>query len=168
MRAELHRRSIAQMRVSYYLTHWLEIWIIHITQIWEFIIELQINNRSIQDLHIFGDPSRIPIVIVERVVNAPIRSTIGNSSFSLLDQKDTNALIAGVDSNPSNKLSGTTRQSGRTLKIVVFVHGFQACFMMLLTYLIPSFAILYLYVLTYFCEFSTTNCNSLVLDLPIT
>lgn len=98
MRAELHRRSIAQMRI---------------------------NNRSIQDLHIFGDPSHIPIVIVERVVNAPVRSTIGNPYFSQMDQKDTDGLVAGVDSSPSNKLSGTTRQTGRVLKIVVFVHGFQ-------------------------------------------
>lgn len=98
MRAELHRRSIAQMRI---------------------------NNRSIQDLHIFGDPSRIPIVIVERVVNAPVRSTSGNFCFNQLDQKGTNGSVVRVDSNPSNKLSGTTRQTGRVLKIVVFVHGFQ-------------------------------------------
>ncbi|GFP79957.1 protein fam135b [Phtheirospermum japonicum] len=98
MRVELHRRSIAQMRM---------------------------NNRSIQDLQIFEDPSRIPIVVVERVVNAPVRSTSGNSYFSQLDQKDTNSLIVGVDSNPSNKLSVATRQNGRVLKIVVFVHGFQ-------------------------------------------
>ncbi|KAL6543305.1 hypothetical protein OROHE_010825 [Orobanche hederae] len=96
MRVELHRRSIAQMRI---------------------------NNRSIQDLQIFGDPSRIPIVVVERVVNAPVRSTSGSSYFSRLDQQDTNILI-GVDSNPPN-MSGSTRQSGRVLKIVVFVHGFQ-------------------------------------------
>ncbi|KAL3618006.1 hypothetical protein CASFOL_038327 [Castilleja foliolosa] len=98
MRMELHRRSIAQMRM---------------------------NNRSIQDLQIFEDPSRIPIVVVERVVNAPVRSTSGNSYFSQLDQKDTNSLTAGVDSDPSNKLSGATRQNNRILKIVVFVHGFQ-------------------------------------------
>ncbi|XP_057780726.1 uncharacterized protein LOC130999232 isoform X2 [Salvia miltiorrhiza] len=98
MRAELHRRSIAQMRI---------------------------NNRSIQDLHIFGDPSHIPIVIVERVVNAPARSTSGNFYFSQQDQKYTNGFVAGVDAIPSNKLSGTTRQTGRVLKIVVFVHGFQ-------------------------------------------
>ncbi|KAL6538299.1 hypothetical protein OROGR_012287 [Orobanche gracilis] len=96
MRVELHRRSIAQMRI---------------------------NNRCIQDLQIFGDPSRIPIVVVERVVNAPVRSTSGSSYFSRLDQQDTNILI-GVDSNPPN-MSGSTRQSGRVLKIVVFVHGFQ-------------------------------------------
>ena len=73
----------------------------------------------------FGDPSRIPIVIVERAVNAPLSSTKGIFSFNQLDPKYTNGLVAGADSIPSNKLSGTTRQTGRVLKIVVFVHGFQ-------------------------------------------
>ncbi|KAL0342774.1 UNVERIFIED_CONTAM: hypothetical protein Scaly_1940000 [Sesamum calycinum] len=95
MRAELHRRSIAQMMM---------------------------NNRSIQDMHIFGDPARIPIVIVERVINAPLRSTSGNSYFTQLDRKDTNSLMAGSGSNPI-KLTG--RPNDRVLKIVVFVHGFQ-------------------------------------------
>ncbi|MCI04856.1 protein FAM135B-like, partial [Trifolium medium] len=40
MRAELHRRGIAQMRI---------------------------NNRSLQDMYIFGDPLLVPIIIVERV-----------------------------------------------------------------------------------------------------
>lgn len=89
---------------------------------------MQINNRSIQDLHIFGDPSRIPIVIVERVVNAPLRTTSGNSYFSLLDQKDAHSTLAGIGSNALSSLSGSApRQSGRVLKIAVFVHGFQAC-----------------------------------------
>ncbi|KAG9129466.1 hypothetical protein Leryth_013059 [Lithospermum erythrorhizon] len=78
MRAELHRRSIAQMKI---------------------------NNRSIQDLHIFGDPSRIPIVIVERAVNAP-RPSGGGLSVNTTSAQN-------------------TRHAGRILKIVVFVHGFQ-------------------------------------------
>ncbi|KZV39666.1 hypothetical protein F511_22691 [Dorcoceras hygrometricum] len=92
MRAELHRRSIAQMRI---------------------------NNRSIQDMHIFGDTSRIPIVIVERVLSAPLRSASGNSYFSQLEQKDTNSLIGGFGPDQTNKLLGatSTRQNGRTLKI---------------------------------------------------
>ncbi|CAI9757464.1 unnamed protein product [Fraxinus pennsylvanica] len=99
MRAELHRRSIAQMRI---------------------------NNRCIQDMHIFGDPSRIPIVIVERVVNLPLRSGSGNSYFSELDQKAKSSPISSGDATPTNKSSVTsTRQSSRVLKIVVFVHGFQ-------------------------------------------
>ncbi|KAK3021189.1 hypothetical protein RJ639_046603 [Escallonia herrerae] len=98
-RAELHRRSIAQMRM---------------------------NNRSIQDMHIFGDPSRIPIIIVDRVVNAPMHSTSGNTYFSNLDQKDAHSILSGIGSKPVNKLSGASpRQSGRVLKIVIFVHGFQ-------------------------------------------
>ena len=89
---------------------------------------MQINNRSIQDMHIFGDPSRIPIIIVERVVNAPLRSTSGNSYFSNLNQKDPSPLLADIGSKANNKLSAPRPQkSGRVLKIVVFVHGFQAC-----------------------------------------
>lgn len=112
-----------------------ECFIISLSVVWELekVALLQINNRFIQDLHMFGDPSRIPIVIVERVVNAPVRATSGNSYFSLLDQKDSNNVIAGVDSKSSNKLSGETRQNGRVLKIVVFVHGFQVCFVRRLT-----------------------------------
>ena len=68
---------------------------------------LQINNRSIQDMHIFGDPSSIPIVIVERVMNAPRRT------------------ISGLNLDTANKISAP-QTSTRVLKIVVFVHGFQA------------------------------------------
>ncbi|KAL0364622.1 UNVERIFIED_CONTAM: hypothetical protein Sangu_0559800 [Sesamum angustifolium] len=71
-------------------------------------------------------PSRVPIVLVERVVNAPVRPTSGNSYFSHVDQKYTNSLTTGVGSDSSNKLSGASpRQSGRVLKIVFFVHGFR-------------------------------------------
>nr|XP_043610497.1 protein FAM135B-like isoform X2 [Erigeron canadensis] len=93
MRAELHRRSIAQMRI---------------------------NNRSIQDLHIFGDPSRIPIIIVERVVNAPLRSLSGKSYFRNMDPQDAKVSPPEIDSSFSSN-----KQRGRILKIAVFVHGFQ-------------------------------------------
>ncbi|VFQ76523.1 unnamed protein product [Cuscuta campestris] len=100
MRAELHRRSIAQMRI---------------------------NNCSIQDLQIFGDPSRIPIVIVEHVVNAPLRSTSRNSYFNHLEQKDATTFTPElIDSIAIKKSSDENpQQIGRDLKLVVFVHGFQ-------------------------------------------
>ncbi|KAK2664209.1 hypothetical protein Ddye_002783 [Dipteronia dyeriana] len=99
MRAELHRRSIAQMRI---------------------------NNRSLQDMHIFGDPSRIPIVILERVVNAPLRSTSGHSYFSHLDLRNNPGLFIGPSIGAGKKATGSnSQQSSRVLKIVVFVHGFQ-------------------------------------------
>lgn len=80
-------------------------------------------------MHIFGDPSRIPIVIVERAVNAPLRSTSGNSFFSNLDRKSKEYPLSVTGLKSMDKLSGANeKQNGRVLKIVVFVHGFQACF----------------------------------------
>lgn len=69
------------------------------------------NSCSIQDLQIFGDPSRIPIIIIERVVNALLHSNSGNSKFWNMDSKDTHG----------------NQQNGRALKIAVFVHGFLVC-----------------------------------------
>ncbi|PRQ20826.1 putative protein FAM135, alpha/Beta hydrolase [Rosa chinensis] len=98
-RAELHRRSIAQMKI---------------------------NNRSIQDLHIFGDPSSIPIVIVERVLNAPRRTNSENSYLRHLDVLNAPGLQSVYGSESVNKQSGySSSKKGRVLKIVVFVHGFQ-------------------------------------------
>lgn len=98
-RAERHRRSIAQMRI---------------------------NNRSIQDMHIFGEPLHIPVILVDRVVNARLRTTSGNSYFTALDHKDTFSIRMGTEVKAGNKLSGAgSQRSGRVLKIVVFVHGFQ-------------------------------------------
>ncbi|WZY97364.1 hypothetical protein YC2023_069693 [Brassica napus] len=94
-RADLHRRSIAQMRI---------------------------NNRGIQDMHIFGDPMRVPIVIIERVWNAPKRTFSDRSSMRHVDKIDSSLLN---DENRSIK-HNTPQHSGRELKIVVFVHGFQA------------------------------------------
>lgn len=88
---------------------------------------MQINNRSIQDMHIFGNPSNIPIVIVERVMNAPRRSTSENSYLRHLGMIDSLGSLTGPSSAAVNKQSGPSRQQGgRVLKIAVFVHGFQA------------------------------------------
>ncbi|XP_062101123.1 uncharacterized protein LOC133807022 [Humulus lupulus] len=99
MRAERHRQSIAQMKI---------------------------NNRSIQDMYIFGDPSRIPVLIVERVMNAPTRTTSENSYLRHLDVINSPALLSGPGSEAVDKLTGTNKpKNGRVLKVVVFVHGFQ-------------------------------------------
>ncbi|KAI4339787.1 hypothetical protein MLD38_024690 [Melastoma candidum] len=99
LRAELHRRSIAQMKI---------------------------NSCSIQDMHIFGDPSTIPIVIVERVVNAPRRTASVNSYFANLGKKDLKVFGGGYSLDDNKKAYGTGLQrNSRVLKMVVFVHGFQ-------------------------------------------
>uniref|UniRef100_A0A1J3IMM7 DUF676 domain-containing protein n=1 Tax=Noccaea caerulescens TaxID=107243 RepID=A0A1J3IMM7_NOCCA len=96
-RAELHRRSIAQMRI---------------------------NNRAIQDMHIFGDPMRVPIVITERVWNAPRRTFSENSYMRHVDRIDS-SLLTGHDDESGTRKHNNLQHSGRELKIVVFVHGFQ-------------------------------------------
>ncbi|KAL1214200.1 hypothetical protein V5N11_034733 [Cardamine amara subsp. amara] len=96
-RAELHRRSIAQMRI---------------------------NNRAIQDMHIFGDPMRVPIVIIERVWNAPRRTFSENSYMRHVDRIDS-SLLNGHDDEGGTRKHNNPQHSGRELKIVVFVHGFQ-------------------------------------------
>ncbi|XP_044479099.1 protein FAM135B-like isoform X2 [Mangifera indica] len=92
MRAELHRRSIAQMR----------------------------------DMHIFGDPLHIPIVMVERCTSAPLCTTSGNLYFSQLDQRDKHGFLVRPSIKAVEKSIGASSQpAGHVLKIVVFVHGFQ-------------------------------------------
>ncbi|KAA3476572.1 protein FAM135B-like protein isoform X1 [Gossypium australe] len=51
----LHKRGSSLWKLTYYM-----------------------NNRSIQDMQIFGDPSGIPIVIIEHVINAPQRASSDN------------------------------------------------------------------------------------------
>lgn len=99
LRAERHRRSIAQMKI---------------------------NNRSIQDMHIFGDPSSIPVLIVERVMNAPRRTTSENSYLRHLDVIDSPGSPSAPGSEAGDKLTSMNKHAnGRVLKAVVFVHGFQ-------------------------------------------
>lgn len=86
---------------------------------------LQINNRSIQDMHIFGDPSSIPIVIVERVMNAPRRTISDNSYLRQVELVNSHSFQTGLNLDTANKISAP-QTSTRVLKIVVFVHGFQA------------------------------------------
>ncbi|KAL3002811.1 hypothetical protein AAZX31_08G074700 [Glycine max] len=96
MRAELHRRGIAQMRI---------------------------NNRSLQDMYIFGDPLLVPIIIVERLTNV-YHSAIVNSNFIPLEGEGRHILENG--SRATKKLCGSSPQKNElVLRIVVFVHGFQ-------------------------------------------
>ncbi|KAH1110502.1 hypothetical protein GLYMA_04G088300v4 [Glycine max] len=96
-RAELHRRSIEQMRI---------------------------NNRSVQDMQIFGDLLHTPIVIVEHVMNVPRRCPSANSLLRHIGSIDSDGLPIGLSSDTIGK-KFATQSNARVLKIVVFVHGFQ-------------------------------------------
>ncbi|XP_027917094.1 protein FAM135B-like isoform X3 [Vigna unguiculata] len=96
MRAELHRRGISQMRI---------------------------NNRSLQDMFIFGDPLLIPIIIIERLTNGNHSASV-NLDFNPLDDKKRHIVENGSRA-PKKLGGGSSQQNELVLRIVVFVHGFQ-------------------------------------------
>ncbi|PKA61523.1 hypothetical protein AXF42_Ash018810 [Apostasia shenzhenica] len=95
--AELHRKSITQMKI---------------------------NNGSIQDMQIFGDPSRVPVLIIEQdIMNISVHGSGNNSSSSTSDPNDSIPEGSRVKNVPKSSVFG--KKGGRVLKVVVFVHGFQ-------------------------------------------
>ncbi|XP_057428796.1 uncharacterized protein LOC130722164 isoform X2 [Lotus japonicus] len=95
MRAELHRRGIAQMRI---------------------------NNRSLQDMYIFGDPLRVPIIIVERLENM-YRSASVNSYLIPSEEKAIHIVENG--SRAIKMSENSPQRNEHVLRVVVFVHGFE-------------------------------------------
>ncbi|KAE8684551.1 Serine esterase family protein, putative isoform 2 [Hibiscus syriacus] len=67
------------------------------------IVQMKINSLSIQDMQIFGDPSAIPIVIVERVMNAPRRSLSYNWYMNNLDVLDSVSSHDDISSEEGKK-----------------------------------------------------------------
>ena len=77
-------------------------------------------------MYIFEDPLRVPIIIVEHLTDG-YRSTSVDSNFTPLKDEARHKLENG--SSATNKLCGSSlRQNEHVLRVVVFVHGFQACF----------------------------------------
>ncbi|CAL0324521.1 unnamed protein product [Lupinus luteus] len=96
MRAELHRRGIAQMRI---------------------------NNQSLQDMYIFEDPLRVPIVILECLTNVYRSPSVGSNLVTLEDEA---RFIQENGLRTRNKLLGNgSRKNENVLRVAVFVHGFQ-------------------------------------------
>lgn len=97
-RAELHRKSIAQMKI---------------------------NTRSVQDMHIYADPSRVPVVLIEQhVMVVPQHGSTKDLASSSSEQKDTIVLPKlQVESLALKNING--KKGGRVLRAVIFVHGFQ-------------------------------------------
>ncbi|WVZ54319.1 hypothetical protein U9M48_005135 [Paspalum notatum var. saurae] len=92
--AELYRKSIAQMKI---------------------------NTRSVQDMHIYADPSCIPVVRIEQhVMVVPQHS----SSKDLLKDDSEPVGTPRLRGQPLEKRTSGF-QGGYILRAVIFVHGFQ-------------------------------------------
>eukprot|EP01018_Ginkgo_biloba_P018492 Gb_06821 [translate_table: standard] len=103
-RAELHRRSIEQMKI---------------------------NSRSLQDLQIFGSISQVPIIYVERHIipcqkpNA-VKEVVSLGFSGPLEQPGASIVPKALGDRLPSKMTGRgPGRSGRVLRVVVFVHGFQ-------------------------------------------
>lgn len=100
--AELHRRSIEQMKI---------------------------NNRFLQDMQIYGNLSQVPVLYIERhLIQSQSSSLDENAISSTLNGAsdkvgDVIVLKEGVASFPSKLANPSLAR--RALRVVVFVHGFQ-------------------------------------------
>ena len=86
---------------------------------------MQINTQSVQDMHIYADPSRVPVVLIEQHVMVVPQHSSSKDLASSPEQKDTIVLpkLQGESLVPK---SSAGKKSGRILRAVIFVHGFQA------------------------------------------
>jgi hypothetical protein len=122
-RAELHRKSIAQMKVTLFWNsmctniYWKQLMILEI---------LQINTRSVQDMHIYADPSRVPVVLIEQhLMVVPQHGSSKDFATNSSEQKDT-IVLPKLQGESSGLKITSAKKGGRVLRAVIFVHGFQA------------------------------------------
>lgn len=83
-------------------------------------------------MHIYSDPSRVPVVLIEQhVMVVPQHGSNKDLASSSSEQKDTIVLpkLQG-ESLLLKNING--KKGGRVLRAVIFVHGFQASPMHLL------------------------------------
>ncbi|CAN6349060.1 unnamed protein product [Urochloa humidicola] len=97
-RADLHRKSIAQMKI---------------------------NTYSVQDMHIYADPSHVPVVLIEQhVMVVPQHGSSKDLAPNASEQKDT-IVLPKLQGDSLAPKSSAGKKSGRILRAVIFVHGFQ-------------------------------------------
>jgi len=86
---------------------------------------MKINTQAVQDMQIYADPSRVPVVLIEQhVMVVPQHTSSKDLASNTSEQKDTIVLpkLQGESLVPK---SSAGKKSGRILRAVIFVHGFQ-------------------------------------------
>ncbi|KAH9325955.1 hypothetical protein KI387_006133, partial [Taxus chinensis] len=103
-RADLHRKSIEQMKI---------------------------NSRYLQDLQIFGKIALVPIIYVERhkvqcQKSSKVKEAITLGFSGFLEKAEASIIpMASRDKLPPKITDHVSGRNGRALRVVVFVHGFQ-------------------------------------------
>jgi len=89
---------------------------------------LQINTPSVQDMHIYADPSCIPVVRIEQHVM--VIPQHGSSKDFLTDASEpAGTIVPPLVQGQSLEEKTCGDKSGRILRAVIFVHGFQVSFL---------------------------------------
>lgn len=84
-------------------------------------------------MHIFSNPSQVPVVLIDQqVMNVPLHGSGNDPSVSSPNQNDFSAepLISRAKVATSQS-AFSSKKHARVLKVVVFVHGFQASYLTL-------------------------------------
>lgn len=78
-------------------------------------------------MHIYADPSRVPVVLLEQhIMVVPQHGSGKDLALNASEQKDTIVLPKLQGDSLAAKSSSAGKKSGRILRAVIFVHGFQA------------------------------------------
>ena len=90
---------------------------------------LQINTRSIQDMHIYADPSCIPVVRIEKHVMIVPRHC-SSEDFLTDSSEPGDTFLPPLLRGLSLEKNTSGCKSGYVLRAVIFVHGFQVRFLL--------------------------------------
>ena len=121
--AELHRKSIAQMKVGlcsiqeYYSSSTLVVLFKKKGILMENI--LQINTPSVQDMHIYADPSCIPVVRIEQHVMV-IPQHCSSKDFLTDASEPAGTIVPPLLQGQSLEEKTCGFKSGRILRAVIF------------------------------------------------
>lgn len=87
---------------------------------------MQINTQSVQDMHIYADPARVPVVLIEQhVMVVPQHGSSKDLALNALEQTDT-IVLPKLQGDSLAPKSSAGKKNGRILRAIIFVHGFQA------------------------------------------
>jgi hypothetical protein len=85
---------------------------------------MQINTESVQDMHIYFDPSHVPVVLIEQhVMVVPQHGSSKDLASDASEQKDT--IVLPKLQEPLAPKGSAGKKGGRILRAAIFVHGFQ-------------------------------------------
>ncbi|CAM0874593.1 unnamed protein product [Alopecurus aequalis] len=97
-RAELHRKSIGQMKI---------------------------NARSVQDMHIYANPSHVPVVLIEQHVMVVPQHGCNKDLWTNAPDANNITVPPNLQEDSSAGSPSGGKNSGHILRAVIFVHGFQ-------------------------------------------